>query len=338
MREPTWHTVSGTAATRRWDAVRVAHPVRDLDRSAAFYRDVLGLPARGGFTGHDGYSGAFFGLPGGGELELTVGPVEPRPGTDDDLLVLYAATPDDARRVAAEMAATGAPTVRAANPYWERWGRTFLDPDGYAVVVAAVEPAATPPPGRTSGDVRVQHYTRDRERLRKLFELAEDSTAELASYLHAGRVLVAVRDAEIVGHLQLVESGRPGHAEIKNMAVREDLQDRGIGGRLVEEAAGLITAEGGTALLVTTAAADVGNLRFYQRHGFRMRSIERDAFTPATGYPPGLRIDGIDLRDRVWLDRPLAPSHPGPARADAPADGAENHRHPGARLPREGDG
>jgi hypothetical protein len=29
----------------------------------------------------------------------------------------------------------------------------------------------------------------------------------------------------------------------------------------------------------------------------------RDAVTPATGYPSGLRIDGIELRDRVWLDR-----------------------------------
>jgi hypothetical protein len=34
-----------------------------------------------------------------------------------------------------------------------------------------------------------------------------------------------------------------------------------------------------------------------------MRSVERDAFTPATGYPAGLLIDGIELRDRVWLDR-----------------------------------
>jgi hypothetical protein len=34
-----------------------------------------------------------------------------------------------------------------------------------------------------------------------------------------------------------------------------------------------------------------------------MRSVERDAFTPATGYPPGLLIDGIELRDRVWLDQ-----------------------------------
>jgi hypothetical protein len=58
-------------------------------------------------------------------------------------------------------------------------------------------------------------------------------------------------------------------------------------------------------LVVATAAADIGNLRFYQRLGFRLRSIERDAFTPAIGYPPGLEIDGIELRDRVWLDLSL---------------------------------
>jgi hypothetical protein len=55
-------------------------------------------------------------------------------------------------------------------------------------------------------------------------------------------------------------------------------------------------------------AADTGNLRCYQRQGFRMRTVERDAFTPATGYPPGVLIDGVELRDRVWLDRPV----PGP--------------------------
>jgi hypothetical protein len=34
----------------------------------------------------------------------------------------------------------------------------------------------------------------------------------------------------------------------------------------------------------------------------RLSAIERDAFMPATGYPPGIRID---LRDRVWLDHDL---------------------------------
>ncbi len=36
-----------------------------------------------------------------------------------------------------------------------------------------------------------------------------------------------------------------------------------------------------------------------------MRSIERDAFTDANGYAPGLLVDGIELRDRVWLDLDL---------------------------------
>jgi hypothetical protein len=58
-------------------------------------------------------------------------------------------------------------------------------------------------------------------------------------------------------------------------------------------------------LLVATAAADVGNLRFYQRVGFRMLRIERDAFGPGAGYAAGIVIDGIPLRDRVWLDRVL---------------------------------
>ena len=57
--------------------------------------------------------------------------------------------------------------------------------------------------------------------------------------------------------------------------------------------------------MVATAAADIDNLRFYQRAGFRMRSVERDAFTAAAGYPFRANVDGIDLRDRVWLDLDL---------------------------------
>lgn len=288
----------------------MAHPSGDLDRSGAFYRDLLGLRPTGGFADHDGYDGIFFGLPGGGELELTAGPATPRPGSDEDLLVLSVPTLDDVRETAAELEAAGVPTVPAANPYWNRWGRVFLDPDGYAIVIAA-----TPPNPVTAGVVRVETYDGPREELRGLFELAEDSAAELDSYLHAGRVLTATVGLDVVGHLQLVETDRPGQTEIKNMAVRQDWQGGGIGARLVRAALDLLAAEGGTAMLVATAAADVGNLRFYQRQGFRMRSVERDAFTPAAGYPPGTRIDGIELRDRVWLDRPVDPT---PQRRDRP--------------------
>jgi GNAT superfamily N-acetyltransferase len=89
------------------------------------------------------------------------------------------------------------------------------------------------------------------------------------------------------------------------MAVIEKHQGQGVGRALVEEAVRRSRARGARLLIVATAAADTGNLRFYQRLDFRMLRIERDAFGPAAGYAEGIVIDGIPLRDRVWLERNL---------------------------------
>ena len=144
--------------------------------------------------------------------------------------------------------------------------------------------------------VRIEQHAGPREDLRALFAEAEDSPEQLASYIDDGTVLVAIDDDRVIGHLQLVGT------EIKNMAVAEARRGEGIGRRLIDAAIELARAQNHPVLVVATAAADTGNLRFYQRAGFRMRSIERDAFTPATGYPPDLAGDGIPVRDRVWLD------------------------------------
>ncbi|MFG1807695.1 GNAT family N-acetyltransferase [Streptomyces sp. NPDC049040] len=161
-------------------------------------------------------------------------------------------------------------------------------------------------PRDARGDgVRVALYTGPRRDLRALFELAEDSAPTLDAYIGQGRVLAALTETGPVGHLQLVDTATPGQVELKNMAVREDFQGHGVGRRLVQAAVDLLHEESATLLLVATAAADTGNLRFYQRQGFRMSSVERDAFTPQTGYPDRILIDGIELRDRVWLDMPL---------------------------------
>jgi GNAT superfamily N-acetyltransferase len=151
--------------------------------------------------------------------------------------------------------------------------------------------------------IRVTEYAGPRSALRSLFELAEDSAPELDAYIEAGRVLVARDGDELIGHLQITDHGEA--AEVKNMAVAPERQGRGVGRALMASAVALARGDERSALVVATATADIGNLRFYQRLGFRMRSIERDAFTEATGYAPGLLIDGIALRDRVWLDRPV---------------------------------
>jgi predicted N-acetyltransferase YhbS len=153
--------------------------------------------------------------------------------------------------------------------------------------------------------LQIHWHVGPRSGLRPLFELADDSRSLLDDYIDHGRVLVAVSGPATVGHLQLVPTGHPGEMELKNMAVAPQCQGTGVGRALVAAALDRSTAEGWQRMVVATGAADVGNLRFYQRLGFRMVSVERDAFTPATGYPDSIVVDGIPLLDRVWLSRDL---------------------------------
>lgn len=138
--------------------------------------------------------------------------------------------------------------------------------------------------------------------LRGLFELADDSADQIDGYIERGRVLVAL-DAtnEIMGHAQLLPTERPDTIELKSIAVLAHLQRRGIGRALVDRALAICRSEGARAVSVTTATADIDTIRFYQRCGFRATSIERDTFTEAKGYPPGLEADGIPVRDSITL-------------------------------------
>jgi GNAT superfamily N-acetyltransferase len=153
--------------------------------------------------------------------------------------------------------------------------------------------------------VEIAWVTAERAELRSLFELAEDSPERLEAVIAQGRVLVATDTGEIVAFLQLAGSDGDHEIELTAMAVAEHRQDTGIGRALVARAVAECRAEGFRTLLVATAAAGTGTLRFYQRQGFRMLRVERDAFTPADGYPDGIAIDGIPLRDRVWLSMAL---------------------------------
>lgn len=280
--------------------LRVARHTERLGEVVAFYRDGIGLREIGLFRDHDGYDGVFLEIPGArAHLELTSGgvhgPPVPHP---ESLLVLYVGDARALRTIAARLRANPIPP---ANPYWAKHGLTFADPDGFRVVLVPERWAAR---NETTAVHIVEHHG-PRTELRRLFELAEDSATALDAYIDEGRVLVALGGEEIVAYLQLTETDGSDELEIKSMAVDPAWRQRGVGRALVEAAIALARAPRRSSLLVGAAAADVGNLRFYQRLGFRMRSIERDAFTRTKGYERGLAIGGVELRDRVWLDRLL---------------------------------
>lgn len=122
--------------------MRVARPTDRLQEVVRFYRDGLGLPVLGSFEDHDGFDGVMLGHPGQPfHLELTAkrGHTVGRAPTQDNLLVFY--LPDAAEWSAAveRMRACGHEPVASFNPYWDRQGKTFEDPDGYRVVLQNAE-------------------------------------------------------------------------------------------------------------------------------------------------------------------------------------------------------
>ena len=151
-------------------------------------------------------------------------------------------------------------------------------------------------------DVTIEEYAGPHRGLAWSFREAEDSERLLDAYIDLGRVWVAVTPAgETVAHLQAVPRG-DGLWEVTNTAVAESHRGQGIGRLLLRRAVDEARAAGATRMVLATATADLGNLRFYQRCGFRMTHVVHDAFGPAQGYPPGLEVDGIPLLDQVWFE------------------------------------
>jgi hypothetical protein len=118
--------------------LRIARPVRNLWLSARMYMSGLELEERGRFVNHAGFDGVMLGCPGSPyHLEFTfcaTHMVVPSP-TPEDLLVFYFPQRSAWERTCRSMTLAGFQEVRAFNPYWERLGRTFEDPDGYRTVI-----------------------------------------------------------------------------------------------------------------------------------------------------------------------------------------------------------
>ncbi|MGA4843348.1 VOC family protein [Streptomyces sp. G45] len=121
--------------------IRIARPSRDLAAAERFWVDGLGLSViyrkdEGGGPGE--HALLMVGWPDASwHLELVheaAAPVEPRP-TEEDLLVVYVdgEVPDD---VVGRLEAHGGERVQSPNPYWNEWGVTVADPDGYRLVLS----------------------------------------------------------------------------------------------------------------------------------------------------------------------------------------------------------
>ncbi|MFJ9773782.1 VOC family protein [Kitasatospora sp. NPDC101157] len=122
--------------------IRIARPSSDLAAAERFWVSGLGLDVLYRHT-TDGTPGEhsllMVGWPRAAwHLELVhdpAAPVEPRP-TAEDLLVVYLGEPVSDAMVE-RLEQHGGKRVPAHNPYWDTWGVTLQDPDGYLLVLSS---------------------------------------------------------------------------------------------------------------------------------------------------------------------------------------------------------
>ena len=120
--------------------LRVARPTSDLTAAERFWTTGLGLHviARVAPQTADEHPLLILGWPGAAwHLELVAdadAAHEAAPGTED-LLVLYLGEPVSDALVEA-LTDAGGVVVPSRNPYWDEWGVTVVDPDGYRLVLS----------------------------------------------------------------------------------------------------------------------------------------------------------------------------------------------------------
>ena len=118
--------------------LRIARPSDDLDALLPFYQQGLDLKLLYRFEDHDGFDGLMLGREGAPyhfEFTRARGHKAGRAPTPDNLIVFYLPDAEDWRAAGQRMRDAGFAPVPAFNPYWDREGLTFEDPDGYRVVL-----------------------------------------------------------------------------------------------------------------------------------------------------------------------------------------------------------
>ena len=94
----------------------------------------------------EGFDGVMLGAEGAPyhfEFTRNARHIAGRAPSKDHLLIFYYPDPNTWQRAVDQLKENGFEPVPAFNPYWEKSGLTFEDPDGYRVVITVVFPFAT---------------------------------------------------------------------------------------------------------------------------------------------------------------------------------------------------
>lgn len=119
---------------------RVARHTEDIEEVRVFYTQLVGLSILSEFNDH-GYRGIMLGhKEQNWHLEFTVSNKKPMHHTDEeDVLVFYFNEEEEYLDAIERFRDAMIDSVKSINPYWDEYGRTYIDPDGYRIVICHKE-------------------------------------------------------------------------------------------------------------------------------------------------------------------------------------------------------
>lgn len=131
-----------------------------------------------------------------------------------------------------------------------------------------------------------------------LLLLADPSKEKIEEYLEKGETYIALIDNKIVGVYVLVPIDKD-EIELKNIAVDENYQGKGIGKKLVLDAIDRAKKHYYKCIIVGTGNSSLNQLALYQKCGFRIIGLDKGFFT--RNYTEEIVEDGIRCVDMIKL-------------------------------------
>lgn len=138
-----------------------------------------------------------------------------------------------------------------------------------------------------------------------LLLLADPSKDLIEHYIDNSMIYVAYSNDQTIGCFVLSELINKT-IEIKNIAVAEEFQKRGIGTILLKDAIQKSKTKGFERIIIGTGNTSFGQLHLYQKAGFRIAQILKDYFI--NNYKEPIWENGLQCKDKLVLTLDLKKS------------------------------
>ncbi|ANM74568.1 GNAT family N-acetyltransferase [Lactobacillus pentosus] len=148
--------------------------------------------------------------------------------------------------------------------------------------------------------IKYSKYTGNkRDQYMRLFLIGDEDESKVREYINQGCLFLAEQSNTAVAVAIVVPTSDGNVGELKNIAVDAKAQGQGIGSKMIAYVFEQARDRYNT-ILVGTGDADVQNILFYLKNGFRFSGIKKDFFDE---YKEQIISNGVVLKDMVLLTK-----------------------------------